>query len=95
LSGLLQRALEARAEPSRDLAAVELAEDLLYFHVSNARRARLRLDRMVWSTEYADLFHQRELSIQSAKRHLATLRLANHPITELLQSMCKAEDIQL
>jgi hypothetical protein len=96
MSSLLQRALDARAhDPARPMTPrdIEFVECLLYQALDTARRKRQQMDRMAWSTEYADLYREREAAIETAKRHLRALRERSAPIDELLQSMLRAEEI--
>jgi hypothetical protein len=96
MSGLLQRALEARIDPiAAPMAAdaIHFVEMLLYEHLDLARQLRQQMDRMAWSLEYADIFKRREAAVDQAKKHLFTLQAARVPIDELLQAMCRAEDI--
>ena len=93
MSGLFMRAMDAvrmQLEPS----AREFTEDLAYFHLSVARDARVRMDRMAWSLEYAELHESREHAIEGAKRQFNTLRNGRHEIPELLLTMARNEGIE-
>jgi hypothetical protein len=93
VSSLLQRAMDA-ARTCMEPSAREFTEDLAYFHLSVARNARRRTDRMVWGLEYIELDTAREKAIEGAKRQLRMLREAGHAIPDLLLSMARAEGFE-
>ncbi len=83
---------ELQGPPPDEGHAQELTEDLLYFHLACARRAKAELERFRhWGPDYNAKFREREHALAQASKHYLRLIDSGAQIPALLVQMVLAE----
>jgi hypothetical protein len=83
---------ELTGAPPDEKLSRELTEDLLYFHLECARRAKEALERLrEWGPEYNAKYREREHALAQASKHYLRLMDASATIPPLLAAMVLAE----